>query len=367
MGDQEYSDAVAAGNHSPRFTTPDWWIYRGVGRPWHDVRPIDLLPPPPPWRTFAGGPLPASDTPPADDDGEEARRLGVELHLSERDVDPREVDAVNAALYLRRPLIVTGRPGTGKSTLAFRIARELGLGRVLQWSISSRTTLRSGLYEYDPIGRVQAAAAGQAAARGTDDAPEEPPIGDFVRLGPLGTAFLPSVAPRVLLIDEFDKSEVDLPNDLLGIFENGQFSIPELARVQHRTSEVSVFTDDPDRRAVIHGGRVQCREFPVVVITSNGERDFPEAFLRRCLQLRLAEPGIDQLTAMVAAHLRAGDDERRATLIQEFVDRSAAAGGLPANKLLDAVFLATSGAYDEQDESWPRLLDALWRRLISVS
>ena len=372
MGDQGHPDPVAGGNRAPRFATPDWWIYRGIGRPWRDVRPIDLLPPPPPWRVFDGGPLPESDTPPADD-GEEQRRLGVEPNLSERDVDPREADAVNAALYLRRPLIVTGRPGTGKSTLAFRIARELGLGRVLQWSIASRTTLQSGLYGYDPIGRVQAAAAGQAAKRvdgaGADgaDIPPEPPIGDFLRLGPLGTAFLPSATPRVLLIDEFDKSEVDLPNDLLGIFENGRFTIPELARIAHRTSEVSVFTDDPDRRAVIHDGRVQCREFPVVVITSNGDRDFPEAFLRRCLQLHLAEPGIDQLAAIVAAHLRADDDERRVALIQEFVDRSAALGGLPANKLLDAVFLATSGAYQEQDDSWPRLLDALWQRLTSVS
>ena len=162
MGDQEHPDPVAPRNRSPRFTTPDWWIYRGTGRPLHDVRPIALLPPAPPWRTFRGGPLPERDIPPPDD-GEEARRLGAEQHLSERDVDPREPDAVNAALYLRRPLLVTGRPGTGKSTLAYRIARELRLGRVLQWPITSRTTLKSGLYGYDPIGRVQAAAAGQAA------------------------------------------------------------------------------------------------------------------------------------------------------------------------------------------------------------
>jgi MoxR-like ATPase len=340
----------------------------------HDIQLSDLLPPPPPWRDFHGGPLPEHEPPPQDD-GEAERRLGMETHMSERIVDPNEVDMVNAALYLRRPLLVTGRPGTGKSSLAYRVARELRLGRVLRWPITSHTTLRAGLYEYDAIGRAEAAGARHAAtirggnaARGdgTTELDTEPPIGDFVRLGPLGTAFLPRRLPRVLLVDELDKSEADLPNDLLSVFEDGEFTIPELERVRSRSPIGSVFTADPGATATVTDGRVSCHAFPTVIITSNGEREFPPAFLRRCLRLEVREPDAEQLAAMVAAHLLDPQDEHRARLVQEFVDRSAAAGGLPADRLLDAVYLATSGAYREADLSWPRLLDALWRQLHQV-
>lgn len=375
-------DLVPPDGSGPRFDTPDWWIYRGTGRPLHDIRLTDLLPPPPPWRDFDGGPLPASEVPPPDD-GDATRRLGSEYHLAERDIDPHEVDMVNAALYLRRPLLVTGRPGTGKSSLAYRIARELRLGRVLRWPITSHTTLRRGLYGYDAIGRAQAAATRQVAARlgidlggsgpdpvtgpaGPADPLAEPPIGEFVRLGPLGTAFLPCRLPRVLLIDELDKSEADLPNDLLSIFEDGEFTIDELARVRHHHAEVTVFTDDPQHTAAVAAGLVRCHAFPVIVMTSNGERDFPPAFLRRCLRLETRPPNAEQLAKMVANHVLDPNGEHRLRLVQAFVERSAASGGLPADKLLDAVYLATSGAYRDDDPSWPRLVDALWRQLNSM-
>ncbi|MBV9164297.1 MAG: AAA family ATPase [Pseudonocardiales bacterium] len=378
MSVNEPPDEVPPDKRTPRFNTPDWWVYRGTGRPLYDIPLTGLLPPAPPWRNFRGGPLPARDVPP-EDDGEAERRLGSGFHLSERDVDPHEVDMVNAALYLRRPLLVTGRPGTGKSSLAFRIARELRLGRVLVWPITSHTTLKSGQYGYDAIGRALAAGTRQAVTRWSrevgsgavdsatvaDPVDQEPPIGEFVRLGPLGTAFLPSRLPRVLLIDELDKSEADLPNDLLSIFEDGEFTIPELERIRNRSPEVSVFTDDPEATATIVGGRVRCHAFPMIVITSNGERDFPAAFLRRCLRLETRAPSADQLAAIVAAHMVDSDGEHRLRLVQEFVDRSEASGGLPADKLLDAVYLATSGAYRENDVSWPRLVDALWRQLTS--
>lgn len=379
MSVNESPDEVSPDKRAPRFDMPEWWVYRGTGRPSYNIPLTDLLPPAPPWRNFRGGPLPAHDVPP-EDDGEAERRLGSHYHLSERDVDPHEVDMVNAALYLRRPLLVTGRPGTGKSSLAFRIARELRLGRVLRWPITSHTTLKLGQYGYDAIGRALAAGTRQAVARWgrevssravdsaavADPVDQEPPIGEFVRLGPLGTAFLPSRLPRVLLIDELDKSEADLPNDLLSIIEDGEFTIPELERTRNRSPEVSVFTDDPEATATIVGGRVRCHAFPVIVITSNGERDFPPAFLRRCLRLETRAPNADQLAAMVASHLVDADGEHRLRLVQEFIDRSAASGGLPADKLLDAVYLATSGAYRENDVSWPRLVDALWRQLTSV-
>ncbi|GAB3432914.1 AAA family ATPase [Actinophytocola sediminis] len=357
-------DAVTSGQRAPHFDAPAWWIYRGSGRPAHDIDPIKLLPPPPPWRAFTGGPLPADDRPPADD-GEADRRLGTAYHLAEQDIDSHELNMVNAALYLRRPLLVTGKPGTGKSSTAYRLARELGLGRVLRWAITSHTTLQNGLYGYDAIGRAQAAATAQAqrGSQPVDQPPDEPPIGDFVRLGPLGTAFLPTRRPRILLIDELDKSEADLPNDLLSIFEEGEFPIQELARVRSRVSEVTVHTADPNGTAKVVDGRVGCHAFPVVVMTSNGEREFPPAFLRRCLQLEIKEPNIEQLAAIVANHLLDPDGEHRERLVREFAERSRLAGGLPTDRLLDAVYLATSGAYRPDHVAWPRLMDALWRKL----
>ena len=341
---------------------PDWWIYRGTGRPLHDGSLADLLPPAPPWRAFTGGPLPDEDVV-APDEGEADRRLGAEHRLTARHVDPHEIDMVNAALYLRRPLLVTGRPGSGKSSLAYRVARELGLGRVLRWPITSHTTLKSGLYHYDAIGRAQAAGARAAVA---PDGEWEPPIGDYLRLGELGTVFLPRRLPRVLLIDELDKSEADLPNDLLSLFEDGEFAIPELVRMRSRTREVEVFTADIDTTATVVDGRIRCAAFPFVVVTSNGDRDFPPAFLRRCLRLEIREPTIEQLAAMVAAHALDPADAHRSRIIEEFVSRSEAYGGLPVDKLLEAIYLATSGAYHEDGDSWPRLVDALWRQLNSV-
>ncbi|QWF80426.1 AAA family ATPase [Amycolatopsis sp. CA-230715] len=353
------NDGVHQNDAAARTEPPDWWIYRGTGRPIHDIDLAQILPAPPPWRAYRGGPLPEHDVPPPDD-GESERRLGTAFTLTEAEIDATELNMVNAALYLRRPLLVTGNPGTGKSSLAYRIARELGLGRVLRWAITSHTTLASGLYGYDAIGRVQAAATSQAQRGGEA---EEPPIGDFVRLGPLGTAFLPTRLPRVLLVDELDKSEADLPNDLLSIFEDGEFPIEELTRVRTRHPEVTVHTADPQRTAVVRDGRIACHAFPIVVLTSNGEREFPPAFLRRCLQLRIENPDHEQLAAIVASHLIDEDGEHRDELVREFAERSKAEGGLPTDRLLDAVYLATSGAYQPDHHTWPRLVDALWQRL----
>ncbi|WIY06009.1 AAA family ATPase [Amycolatopsis mongoliensis] len=339
-------------------STHDWWIYRGTGHPLQDTHLADRLPPPPPWRDFRrGDEPPAVDVP--QDDAETDRRLGVELSFTAGHADRAEVDMVNAALYLRRPLLVTGKPGSGKSTLAYRISRELRLGRVLRWSVTSQTTLKSGLYDYDAIGRLQASQTHGSSSGGTGTG--ERPVGDFFRLRELGTAFLPRRLPRVLLVDELDKAESDLPHDLLSIFEDGEFLIPELARDARSAPVAEVFTADPGYTAQIENGVVRCSAFPVVIITSNGERDFPPAFLRRCLRLEMKDPGPAKLAAIVAAH--ALDPKHRAVLIEDFVTRRAALGGLPADKLLDAIFLATSGAYQPDDPSWPGLVEALWQHL----
>ncbi|WP_234334545.1 AAA family ATPase [Streptomyces sp. NRRL B-1347] len=359
-----------------------WWIYRGSGQPLYDTSLRELLPEPPPWRRFTGGPV--VPPPPADDE-EVARRLGRPSGRSPASEQlRREADMVNAALLLRRPLLVTGRPGTGKSSLAYRISRELRLGRVLRWHITSRTTLRSGLYEYDAIGRVQDSAAlralhtagespiaprtagDRAAGDPAASGGQLPGIGDYVQLGPLGTALLPYETPRVLLIDELDKSDQDLANDLLSVFEEGQFNISELLRARRRHPRVTVLTDDPEGGAEIVGGVVRCRAFPIVVITSNGEREFPPAFLRRCLRLRMPDPDRTQLVDMVTAHLAEGAVTRAGEsgdLIERFLRRSRERGGLAVDQLLNSVYLATSGRLPTDAGALDELVDALWHRL----
>ncbi|MFD0317552.1 AAA family ATPase [Streptomyces flavalbus] len=343
----------------PRRPAREWRVFHGdgVARP----HAATALPPPPPWRTFHGGPpLP----PRYPEERDAARRLGG--HAQASPLDPAGVDVVNAALCLRRPLLVTGPPGSGKSTLAYQIAHELGLGRVLYWPISSRTTLQQGLYAYDAIGRVQDTAVLRASteAPGGPGQPAEPhPVGDYIALGPLGTALLPYELPRVLLVDELDKSDMDLPNDLLSVFEEGTYTIPELVRVRAREPRVEVRTDDPDAQAPVWEGRVQCRAFPVVVITSNGEREFPAAFLRRCLRLELPHPEPPQLAAMVAAHFSAEVAEEALPLITAFHERSLDSGTLAIDQLLNAVHLMTNGGPEPQGAPWDELMASVWRRL----
>ncbi|MFJ6498245.1 MoxR family ATPase [Streptomyces virginiae] len=342
----------------------EWLIYRGVGEP-HDG--IDALPDPPPWRDFDGGPVAEPDGPARVADGNVARRLGAhrqaaELHRPE----PEELEAINAALYLRRPLLVTGFPGTGKSTLAHAVAHELKLGRVLRWPVVSRTVLQDGLYRYDALARLQdvqiAASSGSGSGTGTGGPaaatdPGAPGIGKYIRLGPLGTALLPTARPRVLLIDELDKSDIDLPNDLLNVLEEGEFALPELERVADVEPEVQVLTDD-GTKVTVRGGRVRCHAFPFIILTSNGERDFPAALLRRCIQLKLGQPGEKRLATMVRAHL--GEEAARlgADLIREFLSRSQSEL-VAADQLLNAVYLTHYAAPPTRED----LADLLIQRL----
>ncbi|MEU1045536.1 AAA family ATPase [Streptomyces sp. NPDC005897] len=357
----------------------DWRIYRGVGQPHDGVR---RLPEPPPWRDFTRA---QDGAPTGSQDPSGARRLGVRRRRAENYAPrPAEVDAVNAALYLRRPLLVTGNPGTGKSTLAYAVAHELKLGRVLRWPIVSRTTLQDGLYRYDAIGRLQdvqlerargtAASGSEADDRsgadagdtggtgdtGEDAADRDPGIGAYIRLGPLGTALLPSELPRVLLIDELDKSDLDLPNDLLNTLEEGEFAIPELERVADRQPVVEVLSHDSGRVAV-HGGRIACTNFPLIVLTSNGERDFPAPLLRRCVQLELEPPGEEQLTAMVEAHLGEEGVAAGQDLIGRFLDREPGEV-MAADQLLNALFLTQHTPHAER-LTRERIADLLMQRL----
>ncbi|WP_411104343.1 AAA family ATPase [Streptomyces sp. cmx-4-9] len=334
----------------------DWWLYHGTGE--GAVRRARLeAAPPPPWRDFTGTPDPDHEPPGCAGPAWERTRRRGQGYVPD---DP-EKDVVNTALHLRRPLLITGKPGVGKSTLAYSIAADLELGPVLHWPITSRTVLRDGLYLYDAIGRLQEAGLEQLRAPGTpafpagpdaSGAPAGPSIARYLRLGPLGTALLPQDRPRVLLVDEIDKSDIDLPGDLLTVFEDGGFDIPELARLAKEDPTVAIGTDDdPDAAVRITQGRVQCRYFPVVVLTSNGERDFPPAFLRRCVRLHLEPPRLDKLARIVQQRLKVDIDGREEyqELVRSFLER-AEDGDLATDQLLNAIQLRLAGAWSDPDD-----------------
>jgi MoxR-like ATPase len=326
----------------------DWWIYQGLGTPHSGIA---RLPAPPPWRDFDGGPpLPN----PGPDDPITRRRLGLRGAES---YQPRheELEMVNTALYLRRPLLVTGRPGIGKSTLAYAAAHELALGPVLRWPITSRSTLQEGLYTYDPLARLQD--ANLAAHQGT----AAPDIGRYLTLGPLGTALLPYARPRVLLVDEIDKSDIDLPNDLLNIFEVGEYVIPELQRAMQNHPTVDVAVTGSRDLASIVDGVVTCLSFPLVIMTSNGERDFPPAFLRRCLRLDLRPPSAAMLTKIVEAHFGVPQRAANVDLIDAFLVAQQD-GLLATDQLLNAIYL-TSQVAAEPGLERDQLTELLLRRL----
>lgn len=252
------------------------------------------------------------------------------------DAGQEVINAVNAALYLRRPLLLTGNPGSGKTSLAYAIAYELQLAPVLTWPITARSTLQDGLYRYDAIARLQDK--------------EDKPIGDYITLGTLGTAFLPSPLPRVLLIDEIDKSDINLPNDLLHLFEEGTFRIPELTRRAEdaQTEEVEVFTADEGIKATIHRGRVRCAAFPIVIMTSNGEREFPPAFLRRCVRVKMPDPDVKSLESIVEAHFGENtlyNDFKAeiSQLIEDFVGEDERVTDRATDQLLNIIHLCLNG------------------------
>ena len=309
----------------------DWKIFKGNATPHGN---IDRLPPPPNWRKFARidekSFVELTEAVQNSANAEKTKERGKTFKVPPNDTDLASI--VNAVLYLRRPLLITGKPGTGKTSLAYAVAYELQLGPVLLWPISTRSTLQEGLYRYDAIARLQEV---------KDHSQEElaKDIGRYIQLGAVGSALLPSKRPRVLLIDEVDKSDINLPNDLLNLFEEGEFEIPELARLAKQAKEVTVRSYD-GMDVTIQEGRVQCHAFPFIILTSNGERDFPPAFLRRCLRLNMKDPDKEALTDIVRSHL--GDEviAQAEPLIAEFLKKREN-GDLAPDQLLNAVYLLT--------------------------
>ncbi|MES2967288.1 MAG: MoxR family ATPase [Pseudomonadota bacterium] len=175
--------------------------------------------------------------------------------------------AVNAAVTLERPLLVKGEPGTGKTELARQVAASLGLP-LLEWHVKSTTKAQQGLYEYDAVSRLRDSQLGDARVND---------VRNYIRKGKLWQAFQ-APGKVVLLIDEIDKADIEFPNDLLQELDRMEFHVyetGEMVRATHR---------------------------PIVIITSNNEKDLPDAFLRRCFFHYIRFPDIDTMKAIVAVH-----------------------------------------------------------------
>ncbi len=184
-------------------------------------------------------------------------------YIASRDLEV----AVNAAVALQRPLLVKGEPGTGKTVLAQEVARALGMP-LIEWHIKSTTKAQQGLYEYDAVARLRDGQLGDARVHD---------IGNYIVRGKLWDAFAAD-APVVLLIDEIDKADIEFPNDLLLELDRMQFFVYE-------TRET-----------------VQAKHRPVVIITSNNEKELPDAFLRRCFFHYIRFPDRATMDQIVQSH-----------------------------------------------------------------
>ena len=175
--------------------------------------------------------------------------------------------AVNAAVTLRRPLLVKGEPGTGKTVLAHEVAKAIG-APLIEWNVKSTTKAHQGLYEYDAVARLR---DGQLGDERVHD------IRNYIKRGKLWEAFTAPELP-VLLIDEIDKADIEFPNDLLQELDRMNFDVYE-------TQE-----------------RIEARERPIVVITSNNEKELPDAFLRRCFFHYIKFPDRETMQEIVDVH-----------------------------------------------------------------
>ncbi|MCG9094203.1 AAA family ATPase [Laribacter hongkongensis] len=191
------------------------------------------------------------------------RFTGTRDYIADEDL----LTAVNAAITLERPLLIKGEPGTGKTRLAEEVAQALGR-ELIVWPVKSTTKAQHGLYEYDAVSRLRDAQLGE---------PRASDIGSYIVRGRLWEAFEAATAP-VLLIDEIDKADIEFPNDLLRELDQMEFFV-------HETKTL-----------------VKARQRPIIIITSNNEKELPDAFLRRCFFHYIRFPDRATLAQIVNAH-----------------------------------------------------------------
>ena len=209
------------------------------------------------------------------------RFTGTESYVATEDLTV----AVNAAVTLERPLLVKGEPGTGKTELARQVAGALGLP-IIEWSIKSTTRAQQGLYEYDAVSRLRDSQLGDARVHD---------IANYIRRGKLWDAFA-AEEKVVLLIDEIDKADIEFPNDLL----------QELDRMEFHVYET--------------GETIRARHRPVVVITSNNEKELPDAFLRRCFFHYIRFPDPETMKRIVEVHFPGIKQDLLATALTQFYE-----------------------------------------------
>ena len=193
--------------------------------------------------------------------------------------------AVNAAITLKRPLLVKGEPGTGKTMLAEEVAAALGMP-LLQWHVKSTTKAQQGLYEYDAVSRLRDSQLGDDKVRD---------IANYIVKGTLWQAFT-SETPVALLIDEIDKADIEFPNDLLQELDRMEFFVYET------------------------GETIRAEFRPIVVITSNNEKELPDAFLRRCFFHYIKFPDADTMKSIVGVHFPNLKKELLASALKNFYD-----------------------------------------------
>ena len=205
------------------------------------------------------------------------RFTGTRDYIADEDL----LTAVNAAITLERPLLIKGEPGTGKTRLAEEVAQALGC-ELIVWPVKSTTKAQHGLYEYDAVSRLRDAQLGE---------PRASDIGSYIVRGRLWEAFEAATAP-VLLIDEIDKADIEFPNDLLRELDQMEFFV-------HETKTL-----------------VKARQRPIIIITSNNEKELPDAFLRRCFFHYIRFPDRATLAQIVNAHY----PDLRETLLAEALE-----------------------------------------------
>jgi MoxR-like ATPase len=257
-------------------------------------------------------------------------------------VTPELMHAVNVSIALGKPLLVKGEPGTGKTMLAESIASSLGK-ELLVWSVKSTTKAREGLYVYDTVQRLYDSQFNEG---------DVADIGKYIRLGKLGEAFTADEQP-VLLIDEIDKADLEFPNDLLWELDRMEFYI-------HETKET-----------------IRAKNRPIVIITSNAEKELPDPFLRRCVFHYIAFPDKEQMKSIIDVHfedLEAGLLERAMEAFYEIRDvrdiqkkpstselidwiRALQISGVPAEKI--AEYLPFAGVLLKKNQD----IDAVSRKL----